>query len=435
MNKRTEIISGAAAMLCHVSVTGWLFCLSQVNSNYEKMSLSIVPLCAFLIAAYLLSRILLRRGIPLSAFVAVETALCAASVFLFIRCVGLVPHKAGPVVFGSVLFAFFTVIAAFTAYSPPGKNAMLLRFDAIAIIMVLTLLANNFRPLMMLSEIMAMCFASLASLLLALILMSSERKRGTGAVSGSRIAGKMIVFGTLAAVVLVAGFIMSFALDGFSGLSALCLRALKAAGNAILSVAAYLYGALERLLLWLIEIFGSKDLEPYDTGDLAVGGTAGGDFTGGETLQVPTVFYVILGIIAAMAVAFVIYKLRRKRVTVPRYRRVYVETRRESGLREVFFKWLSKLKKGFVFYINCVRYRKTAPGLLAYCERKTHGEKARRNESGERFLLRLSDNARSPEVGEALRCLAALIERSFYSNERIAVPTGIYKTIRRARSF
>ena len=83
-----------------------------------------------------------------------------------------------------------------------------------------------------------------------------------------------------------------------------------------------------------------------------------------------------------------------------------------------------------LFRYNCLRYRRSCAGLLAWCEKRAEGELCRRpDESGERYLLRIASII-GGESGNILSELASMVERSFYSPEPVAVSNEFYKRVR-----
>ena len=68
MKRFTELFSGSSVMLFHVALTGWMFCLAKINNDFQEMSLNYLPLCAALLLAYYLDRLMLHKGAPVPLF-------------------------------------------------------------------------------------------------------------------------------------------------------------------------------------------------------------------------------------------------------------------------------------------------------------------------------------------------------------------------------
>ena len=94
---------------------------------------------------------------------------------------------------------------------------------------------------------------------------------------------------------------------------------------------------------------------------------------------------------------------------------------------------LSKLAVKLRYRVDCIRFRNTPAGLLAWCER--HVPKAGRklpSETGSQFLLRLAEG-QDGVSSEALRTLAALLEKAFYSPSRAEADPALCSAVRKCR--
>lgn len=434
MTRRTELVSGCAALLCYVAVIGWLFCLSKINTDYSGMGVSFAPLCVYILAVYLINRAVMGRGLAVPVFVALQAALCAAAVFLFVKCSYLEPDGIFPIILGCILYAALVPVSAFMVFEPTNRGGVATRFDMLAAFMVILLFLDHFRPLIMLESSLVMCAVALFAQLLALVSESAEKKGGAVAASGSPLGGKLFVGCVVAVIAAAAGLVVSFASEGVYSFSQLCLRVIKAVSAGVKSAAVFLYGLVDSFFRWLSQFIEPAPAEPMEAQGQAV---ADADYMMEAGAEIPFWFYIVLGAIAVAVIVFIVFRLRKARVwTIRKTAVMYAPARRQSGFKEALLKGLRRFMSMIMFRVNCVRYRKTAPGLLAYCEKTARGEFSRqREESGEGFLLRLAGTRTGEEEKTALTALAGLVERSFYSAKPVTVPAEVYRSVRRVRSF
>ncbi len=434
MKRFTEILSGSAVMLFHVSLTGWLFCLSKINVEFEAMSLNYLPLCAVLLGAYYLDRLMLRRGLPVPVFALAQIALVALGAYVFVSSAYLQPFKTGTVVMNCIVFCLGFVVADFVAWMPTNEGGVLLRFDGLAVMIIILLALDHILSLPAAGGAIAMCAVSLFAALLSSVSMRSGRLAGRGgAVQGDPAVGKIMLGIVLGLMAALAGLLVMFATSGMKSFFGFMLEVGRRCLNAIVAALLWLYGMLERFMLWLSQFASDTPMEAV--GAQQAGPAVEPDLSGGELSAVPGWLYPALIALAAAAVIFVIFRLRHVRVGKLRLHTpgVKIQTR-SSGLRAAIAEMLQRLKAAISFRWRCLRWRKTAPGLLVWCERCVEKD-ARRlpGESGESFLRRLSRLGYAPELSKALESLAQLVERSFYSPAPMPVPADVYKTLKRGK--
>lgn len=434
MKKFTEILSGSAVMLFHVALTGWLFCLSKVNVEFEAMSLNYLALCAVLLPAYYLDLFMLRRGLPVPVFALAQIAFAAIGAWVFVQSAYLQPFKTGTVVMSCIIFCLGFVVADFVAWIPTNESGVLLRFDALTAMIIILLALDHILSLPAAGGAIAMCAVSLFAMLLSGVSMRSGRLAGRGtAVQGDPAVGKILLGVVLGLMALLAGLLVMFATSGMKSFFGFALelgrKCLRAVGAALL----WLYGLLERFMLWLSQFASNEPMGAVNAPQS--GPVIEPDLSGGELSAVPDWLYPALIALAAAAVVFAIFRLRHVRVGKQRFHTgvVRVQTR-SSGLKAALGELLLRLKNLVLFRWRCLRFRKTAPGLLLWCEGRV--EKSLRRlpgESGESFLRRLSRLGYSPELSAALESLAELVERSFYSPVPVTVPAEVCKSLRRGK--
>ena len=60
MRRFTEILSGSAAMLFQVALTGWMFALSEINFDFVTMELNYILLSAVMLLGYYINMAVMR---------------------------------------------------------------------------------------------------------------------------------------------------------------------------------------------------------------------------------------------------------------------------------------------------------------------------------------------------------------------------------------
>jgi len=431
MKRSAAYLGGAAVALLLVALSGWLYCLSKINFDYTVMRVNFLWLSLGALAAFGVNCVLLRRGVPVPVFAAAQVLLAGCAVFVFLHSVHLEPVKLRTMLIVGAVYTLIWPATAFAAYEAPRKNALLLCFDLSAILLATLLLLDRFLELPALAPCAGMCLVSLAAALLALVAERAERLSGNAeSVAGNRGAGRLLLALCFAAVLGLAALVAAVASGGIRTAAEACAAALRWLWTQILTGLRWLYGLLERFLLWLSRF--APDLPEEAGGGPAMTGMEEAEALQEMSLYLPWWFYAALGALVLALLAWIVWKLRRHRfgrVGVRSVRRATV-TRRESeasgALRELLDRW----KKALRYRLNCMLLRKTAPGLLAWCERKAPKCDARRaGESGEAFLRRLAEARAAPPLAE----LAALVERSFYAPAPTPVSAELYRAVRRTK--
>lgn len=437
MKRSAELLSCLAAVLFHVALTGWFFCLAVINFDFTAMGLNFIWLCLAGMAGYLLNALLLSRGVPAPVFALVQLLLVAGGAFLYTRCAALEPYVLRTVVITCAIYCTTFPMTAYLAYEGPGKNGMLLRFDLLVVMMAVLLLLEHFLVMPAMGSTLIMCGLALAFTVVALVAERAGRWTGSGGpVQGNALAGRLLLAGVFLVVALVTAAIAVLAGGGVRSFSQLCAELLSRCAAGIKSALLWLYGLVERFFSWLAQFAGDMEFAAVGMEEQTV---QGGDFRMSDAeLSLPGWVPWALAALGAALLAVVLFRLRRGRAerggrrTVRRYRR---QTRRESHLKGAFAALLRTLGAKLRYRFNCLRLRRTAPGLLAWCERKAGKDLARRTgESGEQFLLRLAGGEdRGEEEGRPLRELAALVERSFYSPHPAPVSRELYAAVKKLK--
>ncbi|MBQ2310972.1 MAG: hypothetical protein II185_00275, partial [Firmicutes bacterium] len=200
----------------------------------------------------------------------------------------------------------------------------------------------------------------------------------------------------------------------------------------IASAATFLWSKWEAFCGWLASLFEPGEsvpiniVVPEDTPDV-------------PEISEPShtsiiVLYVLTALLAAGIIAAFIYAIRKARLR--RIRPGRLDNRlavRQGGTAEGLRKYLSELAVKIRYRVDCIRFRNTPAGLLAWCER--HVPRSGRklpSESGPQFLKRLAES-QDGGSSEALRTLSALLEKAFYSPGHAEADQALCSAVRKCR--
>ncbi len=433
MKRFTEILCGSAAMLFQVALTGWMFALSRINFDFVHMELNYFILSAVLLCAYYLDIIIMRKGIPAPLFILIQLAMLALGIFAFVRCISIEPFALRTVIINCIVFCFGFVVAAFIAWNPPNQNGILLRFDALAAMIVIILVLDHVMGIPAGKGCLNMCYVSIALVLVSAISIKVGALAGRGgAVEGNGVFGRILLIVLGGIMGLIALLAVVYASSGVKSFSEFLLSIIKTCLGAVKSAFLYLYSLLERFLLWLSQFAKDAEMEAVGNqmgmGDVAVEGPQQIE------LSVPGWVYAIFAVIALAVIVYILFKLRKLKTAKISSRPVAMtKVQRQSGFADALREFWNKLKASAMFKWNCLRYRKSPAGLLAWCEKKGKEELARyKGESGEAYLLRIAAVI-GGEGEKALEKLAAAVERSFYSPKAEKVSDELFRAVRKVK--
>ena len=430
MKRSTEYISGAAVVLFLVAAVGWLLCLAKLNTNFSVMRINYLFLALSALAAYTVNCLLMRRGVALQLYAALQFVLIGGAVYVFLHSVVLEPMRLRTIIIICILYALVIPASGFVAYEAPKQSTLQLIFDVSATLTAILLILSCILELPAARSTVCICAAAL---LLSLIALISERAgryhAGQESVRGSGVSGKLLLGIIFAAVVGLTAAIAAVASVGIHRASAAIVAALKWTWGIILSILRWVYRMIEAFFIWLSQFFTPDPMEAIPGTEMAAMPDL--EIEQMEAVLPPWVKWAAIAIgIALLALLF--WKLRKHRFD--RVQKVVLRkptmARRENNasraLRELLHRFAAELR----FRLNCVLKRNTAPGLLVWCERKAPRKEARRSgESGEEFLRRLAE---TPER-EALRELASLVEQSFYAPKALPVPRELVHSVRKIK--
>ena len=433
MKRSTETLTAFGLMLTYFAFTVWLLSLAVVQNDYDAMSLSLAPPLFYLLAVWLFDRFLAGRGINLSIYALIQLALAVGAGLLFAKCTVFLPARMGATVFHSIFYALGVVCAAFTAFEPVKPKTLSICFDVLIIMLGLDLLLGSYLDILITREVVAACLTALFVTLVALAAARLDSEGSLSSVSGDPAAGRLLIILGFAAIAVITALIAVFAFGGMQSFSDGLVGALKAGLAAVKAAFLWLWRQFDRFMQWLAELFPQDTAAapgevPPAMGEMDI------DTSMGDAV-IPSWMYIAAGGVGAAVLGWFIFAMRRLslRSAAPA-RRTRARIKRESGLSQALSRLLARLRDALRYRFCCLKYRHTAAGLLAYCERQATGDERRRpDESGEKYLLRLSALGYEPELSRALAELAGAVERAFYSPAPQPVPRELYSAIHRGR--
>lgn len=433
MKRFTEILSGSAAVLFQVALTGWMFALSRINFDFISMELNYFVLSAVLLCAYYLNLIIMRKGIAAPLFIIIEIAMVAAGVFAFIHSIETEPYELRTVIINCIIYCIGFAVAAFISWNPTNQNGVLLRFDALAIMIVIVLVLDHFIGMPAARGCLNMCYVSLVLTLMSAVSIKAGALGGRGsAVEGNGVLGRVLLIILAGIMALIALLAVIYASSGVKSISEFLLSLIKTCLNALKSAFLFLYGLLEKFVLWLSQF--SKDVEMEPAGMPQGVGNPDIEAVQQMDISVPGWIYALLAAIALAVLVCILFRLRKLKTAKLRPQAaVVIKVQRRSGLADALRALWDKIKAALAFRWNCLRYRKSPAGLLAWCEKRGKEEFARlEGESGEVYLLRIAQLI-GGESGKALSTLACAVERSFYSPRSEGVSKELFREVRKVK--
>ena len=432
MKRFTEYLSGSAAMLFQVALTGWMFALSEINFDFVSMELNYILLSAIMLGAYYLNSILMRRGLSVPLFAVLQLLIVAAGVYAFVKSTHIQPYELRTLIINCIIYCLGFAVAVYLSWTPTNQSGILLRFDCLAVMIVILLVLDHVIGLPGARGCLSMCGFTIAITVLSAVSLKSGALLGRGsAVEGNPALGRIMLFALAGIMALAALLVIIFAAGEVKSFSEFLLNIINICVSAVKTALLWLYSLLERFMLWLTRFMDSSPMESI--GAETMGGVSELPAEEGE-ISLPRWLWAIPITLAAAALIYIVFRLRKYRTVKITVRSHAVTSfRRESGLADALRELWRKLKMEALFRINCLRYRRSSAGLLVWCEKKCPRELSRRSgESGESFLLRLGEGLGGEEE-RSLAALALLVQRSFYSPKPQTVPKELYKSIKKIR--
>ena len=415
-----------AVFLAAMWYASFCFCALIAQPSFVQLS-PLIPVVLY-IAVYTADRLILRKGPGMLFYVGAQIVLSAIGAGVLQLFMKVPEGSLGLRVYAGVFFAIFVAVCAATSASELGAGSLMHRFDICLIVLAVLVFMDQYADLMPAKAGFVLLLSEMVLLLLALTLIRSEKN----AAIGSR-SGKAIPFILLAVVVLLAVFVSTVLSGSAQSITGAVLSAIKWAAGAVGAGLSFLWTQWTRFCAWIATLF--PEGEPRNIVPEEIPAERPELPPQAEPSQASIiVLYVLTGLLAAALLGALIYRLSKLKVR-KRSRRIIADhggVRSGGGFDEIK-KLLADLAGNLSYRFTCIRLRNTPAGLLAWCEAKVPGSMKRaRSESPVHFLERIAAGLEASQ-SEALKNLAVLVERSFYSREPQKADPALCRAVRSCR--
>ena len=462
MKRLSLFFRGCAPLMTYLAFVLWVFCVSVVQNHCTELSLRLPWLFLYIPAVYALNLRLAEKGIGLSLYTFLQLLWAIGGFVLFWFCAELSPGGLGTRIFVGLLYAAGMVASAYLATEETPADTLTVCFDIGLVLAILLLLLNRFTPLPDLRDGLIGCAVAESVTLIALSSRRSNRTSAAGSYAESSDSaghsnipgdsgfsgysgysgffGKLFLAGLIlliSALAVLTGLLFTGRLGSIAAASGDFLRNIL---DIFKNFGLFLLNVIYRCALFLTS-FAKTPLEeeavmeaPPVSAETEISLSAG-------QADWPSYLPILVSVLALCLLAILIFRLRRERLKRrERLSRVYAYSfaeKRSGGLREAILRFLKNLFQKIRWQFRYLRHRKSAVGMLAWCEKKASRRNTRRaGESGSAFLLRLADASgteNNAEQSNALRRLAAKVEQVFYSGVPDTADPELFHQIRQCR--
>ena len=426
MKRTAHVISEIASALFLAAVWSGLFYLCIIIAAPESAHFSWFWPVLLFAAVYAADCFAGRRGMAVLLYIALQIVLAAAGSLVLQFVVSLPEGSTGLRAYMAAFFTITVIICAKTCLDQPSQMTLTHRFDITLIIAAVMLLIDHFMPQSAMPSCLTVILVSLFVTILALTAIRTEKNAAIG--SGT---GRILPFILLVVIALVAAGVAIFLSGGAGTITAAIIAAVSWFFGLISKGIAFIWSQWVRFCAWLATLFPDRE----GGGEIIIDPDKPVDINpAGETTRTSIIVLIVLtAMLAAGLLALIIWSLRNVRLKKRAARVLREKDAVRSGDGEYFSIALRKLFEKLRYSLDCLRYRNTPAGLLAWCERKAkRKDKKLAAESGSSFLLRLAEG-RADEEEQALKTLAELVERSFYSRNKANADSALCRAVRRCR--
>lgn len=432
MKKATQILSGCAMATAYTGFLSWLFCISQLEAEFTRLSMAPHLMALFYIAVFLFNSFLSQRNAPLALYVGLQLILGAAAIGLFFLTAAMEPFSKGIMIFISIFLVAGVFGCGYGAEEDFTPKKLIFYFDSMLVLLIILMLLDHLLGLVLARQVMYTCFAAIALSLFCLIAQRAAREKASLQGSGAPLLGRVLLGVLLAVILLLAFGLISFAAAGTQSLSEALFELLKWCGSTLKSLGIAFMNALERFMTWLVSFLPE---EKFDTLEGSVETSTIEGSHKSNHISIPRwVWYIIGTLVGLLLIKFFLSMLKERVGEDKAEAHTITQSTRSgtlfSGLKEL----LSILRAKITFRIACIRGRKTAPGLLLWCEKHVPKSARRQpDESGPAFLRRLSRLDLPDTQKKALLELGQAVEESFYSPVSPPLSPELYSLIRKIK--
>lgn len=427
MKRSTAAVCGFSRILFAAGVFCWFFYFLVIITEPGTVSLpAVFPVICFAVS-YAAGLIASARGMKLLAYVGIQIVICAAGIAVMQMLLKTGQEAFNLRLTSSIALAAATVVCARAAASEIKPGEIAHRFDVGLVLCAVLILADHYLKGAYGKQALTVLGIAMFFLLLALTMIRTDKNASIGST-----AGRAIPFVLLIVIALIAAVAAITASGAAGGAVGAVLSAIRWVWGLIAAAASFLWSGWVSLCNWLATLIKPGEDVPVN---IIVPDEKPDIPDAAEPSHVSAiVLYVLTALLAAAVVAAVIYAIRRtklKKINIGRLNNR--QTVRRGGLGEGFGKAFEAAAARIRYRVDCVRFRNTPAGLLAWCER--HVPRADRklpSESGPQFLERLSAG-QDAAGAKALMTLSGLLEKTFYSRDTADADPALCAAVRKCR--
>ena len=427
MKRTTSAVCGLSRILFAAGVFCWFFYFLVIITEPGSVSLPAAFPVLCLAVSYIAGLIASQRGMKLLVYVGIQIVICAAGIAVM-QLILRTGQEAFNLRFtSSIALAAATAVCAKAAASEIKPDEIAHRFDVGLIISAVLILANHYLKGGYGKQALTVLAIAMFFLLLSLTMIRTDKNAAIGST-----AGRAIPFVLLIVIALIAAAAAITASGAAGGAAGAVLTAIRWIWGLIAAAASFLWSRWVALCNWLATLIKPGEDVPVNI------------VVPDEQQDVPEptepshvsviVLYALTALLVAAVIAAVIYAIRRtklKKISAGRLnnRLAVRQGGFSEGLRKAFEAAAARIR----YRLDCVRFRNTPAGLLAWCER--HVPRADRklpSESGPQFLERLSEG-QDAESSDALKTLSGLLEKAFYSRDNADADPALCAAVRKCR--
>lgn len=427
MRMRTAAVCGISRILFASGVFCWFFCFFVIITGPQTVSLSAAVPIASIAICYLAGTFASRRGMKVLVYILLQIVICAAGLFVLQLSIKCVPDVFELRLTSSIALAAAMAVCAKTSASEIKGEQIARRFDAGLLLCAVLLLADHYLDVSYGRTAAAVLAAAMLFLLLSLAMLRSEKNAALGSAAGRALPVLLMIL-----IVLAAGVITVLGSGAAGSVSSALISVVRGLLGLIGTAASFLWSRWEAFCGWLASLFEPGESVPVNI-------VVPEDRPDVPEISEPSqtsiiVLYVLTALLAAGIIAAFVYAVRKARLRKTGSGRLNNRlVVRSGGASEGLRRFMSELSVRIRYRMDCIRFRNTPAGLLAWCERHApRFERKLPSESGPQFLLRLAERV-DTGPSDALITLAGILEKAFYSPATAEADPALCAAVRKCR--
>ena len=427
MRRATAAVCGLSRILFSTGAFFWFFYFLVVITEPGDVLLPVLVPAAGFALCYCIGRYLSFKGINLLGYILIQIIICAAGIAAVQFLMRTGSDTFNFRLMTSIVFACVSAVLANASASDIKPAELSRRFDAGLLLIVLLILSDHYLKAGHSGPALYLLGAAVLMLLLALAMIRSDKDAAVGSS-----AGRILPLILLAIIALVAAAAALFGSGGAGSAAGAVISVIRGFFGLIAAAASFLWSKWVAFCDWLASLADPEGSVPIDI-EIPDNQEAPPEMVEPSRTSIILLYVLTALLVIAVITAFVLMvrriRLRRTRSVRLNNRQVVRSGGVSSGLKDMF----SALAAGLKYRVDCIRYRNTPAGLLAWCERHVPGSDAKRpSESGPEFVSRLAEGQEGAS-SEALRTLAGLLEKAFYSPVKADADPSLCDAVRSCR--